>query len=69
MYQEYAETRYQVELVDYDQFAHITTTKVYYTDSFFDAVRTIEGNLNKYHHIELFDSAAGRTIFDSSDFD
>lgn len=69
MYQEYAETRYQVELVNYDQLARMTTTKVYYTDDFFDAVRTIEGNLTSFHHIELFDSAAGRTIFDSSDLD
>ena len=69
MYQEYAETRYQVELVDYDQFAHITTTKTYYTDDFFDAVRTIESNLTSFHHIEFFDSSMGRTLFDSADLD
>lgn len=69
MYQEYAETRYQVELVNYDQLTRMTTTKVYYTDDFFDAVRTIEGNLTQFHHIELFDSAMGRTLFNSSDLD
>lgn len=69
MYQEYAETRYQVELVNYDQFTRITTTKTYYTDDFFDAARTIEGNLTSFHHIELFDSVMGRTLFNSADLD
>ena len=69
MYQEYAETRYQVELVDYDQLARMTTTKTYYTDDFFDAVRTIEANLTRFHHIELFDTTMGRILFSSSDLD
>lgn len=69
MDKEYAETRYQVELVNYDQLLHMTTTMVYYTDDFFDAVRTVEGNLPNFHQITLFDSAAGRTLFDSSDLD
>ena len=69
MYQEYAETRYQVEFTDYNNLTRITTTKTYYTDDFFDAVRTIEDNLTTYHHIELFDSAMGRTLFNSSDLD
>ena len=69
MYQEYAETRYQVELVMYDNLAHLTTTKTYYTDDFFDAVHVIEESQTRFHHIELFDSAMGRTLFNSSDLD
>lgn len=69
MYQEYAETRYQVELVDYDPLRRMTTTKTYYTDDFFDAVRCVETNLIVFHHIELFDTAMGRTLFNSSDLD
>ena len=69
MDKEYAETRYQVELVMYDRLAHLTTTKTYYTDDFFDAVHVIEESQTRFHHIELFDSAMGRTLFNSSDLD
>lgn len=69
MLQEYAETRYQVELINYDQLARMTTTKIYYTDDFFDAVRTIEANMTRFHHITLFDTVNARTVFDSSELD
>ena len=69
MYQKYAETRYQVEQVNYNEFARTTTTSVFYTDDFFEAVAQVQIALPNYHHIELFDSVAGRTLFDSSDLD
>ena len=69
MTQEYAEARYQVEMVMYDNIMHTTSTTVYYTDDFFDAARVGHENILKFHHLEIFDSAMGRTLFNSADLD
>ena len=66
MFENYAETRYQVELVDYDHLARITTTKTYYTDDFFDAVDIMKANLTRFHHVELFDTSMTRILFNSA---
>lgn len=69
MLKEYEEKRYQVTCKTYDEFSCRTLTTVYYTDGFFDATNEARECLPNYHHVEIFDSVAGRIIFDSSDLD
>lgn len=69
MNRDYEEKRYQVTTTTYDTVKRRTCTTVYYTDDFFDATSEARECLLNYHHVEIFDSVAGRIIFDSSDLD
>ena len=69
MLNEYEEKRYQVELVNYDELTQTTTKTTFYSDDFFMASNKAEKALYNYHHVEIFDSVAGRILFDSSDLD
>ena len=69
MLNEYEEKRYQVTAVSYGTVNCKTRTTVYYTDDFFDATNEARECLPNYHHVEIFDSVAGRILFDSADLD
>ena len=69
MNRDYEDKRYQVSGMAYDEFTRRTLTTVYYTDDFFDATSEAHMCLPNYHHVEIFDSVAGRILFDSADLD
>ena len=69
MLNEYEEKRYQVTGKTYNECSRKTLTTVYYTDDFFDATNEARECLPNYHHVEIFDSVAGRILFDSADLD
>ena len=69
MIRDYEEKRYQVTAVNYATAENRTYTTVYYTDDFFNATSEAHVCLSNYHHVEIFDSVAGRILFDSSDLD
>ena len=69
MLNEYEEKRYQVTTKTYNEVSRMTHTIVFYTDDFFEATNEARECLPNYHHVEIFDSVAGRILFDSSDLD
>lgn len=69
MNRDYEMKRYQVLSTTYDTVKCVTLKKECYTDDFFDATSEAQKCLPAYHHVEIFDSVAGRIIFDSSDLD
>lgn len=69
MNRDYEETRYQVSFITYDTIKQWICTAVYYTDDFFSAASEAQEYLPDYNRVEIFDSVAGRILFDSSDLD
>ena len=67
MKHEYEERRYQVIVTDFNEDGAYTTVKTVYSDFFFSAAET--ARLCSYQHdqVEIFDTCAGRTVYDSTD--
>ena len=67
MKHEYEERRYQIIVTDFNENDGYTTVKTIYRDSFFDAAETARLMSYKHDQVEIFDTCAGRTVYDSSD--
>ena len=67
MIHEYEECRYQVIVTDFNEEGGYTTVKTFYDESFFAAAE--KAHLMSYQHeqVEIFDTCAGRTVYDSTD--
>lgn len=67
MNREYEERRYQVIVTDHYENDGYTTVKTIYRDSFFGAVETAHLMTYEHEQVEIFDTCAGRTVYDSTD--
>ena len=67
MIHEYEERRYQVIVTDFNEDGGYTTVKTIYHESFFDAAETARLCSYQHEQVEIFDTCAGRTVYDSTD--
>lgn len=67
MKHEYEERRYQVIVTDFNEVGGYTTVKTFYEEVFFSAAETARLRLCRHDRVEIFDTCAGRTVYDSTD--
>lgn len=67
MKHEYEERRYQVIVTDFNEEGGYTTVKTFYRETFFGAAEMAHLVLDGHEQVEIFDTCAGRTFYDSTD--